>query len=94
MQTCCRSFVPLLALVGLVTAGCGSDPSTSKPGDVHSFARPEAVRVVHMELDWDVSFEEKVLEGTAVLHLKHHPDAVATQLHLDTDGLAVSLAEA
>ncbi len=93
MQTCCRSFLPLLALVGLMTAGCSPGPSDSETGDVHSFARPEVVRVVHMDLDWDVSFEDKVLEGTAVLHLKHHPDAVATQLHLDTMGLAVSLVE-
>jgi aminopeptidase N len=80
-------------MAGLMTAGCSPGPSTSEDRDIHSFGRPETVQVVHMDLDWDVSFEDKVLEATAVLHLKHHLDEPASQLHLDTRGLAVTLAE-
>lgn len=89
-----RSYLFLLLLLGLMTAGCRSGPSPQEDRDVHSYARPDAVRVVHMELDWDVSFEDKVLEGTVVLHLKHNAEAAAHQLHLDSSGLAVSLVEA
>ncbi len=35
--------------------------------DFHSYANPAAVRVRHLDLDWDVLFEEKILKGTAVL---------------------------
>jgi aminopeptidase N len=84
----------VLALAGLMTvAGCGGGEAVSEARDAHSFGRPDEVRVVHMDLDWDVSFEEKVLDGTVVLHLEHAGETPATQLHLDTRGLQVDLVE-
>src|SRR5438046_1841815 len=35
--------------------------------DYHSYANPEAVRVKHVDLDWDVLFDQKILKGSAVL---------------------------
>ncbi|HEY3039107.1 MAG TPA: M1 family metallopeptidase [Pyrinomonadaceae bacterium] len=35
--------------------------------DFHSYANPAAVRVRHLDLDWDVLFDGKILKGTAVL---------------------------
>ena len=35
--------------------------------DFHSYANPSAVRVRHLDLDWDVNFSEKILKGTATL---------------------------
>ena len=35
--------------------------------DFHSYANPAAVRVRHLDLDWDVLFDQKILKGTAVL---------------------------
>ena len=35
--------------------------------DVHSFANPAAVRVTHVDLDWDVLFDQKILKGSATL---------------------------
>ena len=81
----------LLAATGCSSGGPGADPPAR---DLHSFGRPWDVRVTHMELDWSVSFDEKILEGTVVHHLEHAGDAPATQLHLDTRGLEVQLAEA
>lgn len=38
--------------------------------DYHSYANPAAVRVRHLDLDWDVRFSEKTLKGTAVLTIE------------------------
>jgi leukotriene-A4 hydrolase len=35
--------------------------------DFHSYANPAAVRVRHLDLDWDVLFDQKILKGTVVL---------------------------
>ena len=35
--------------------------------DVHSFANPSAVRVRHVDLNWDVLFDQKILKGSATL---------------------------
>ena len=68
-----------------------SDP-LSRPRDVHSHANPEEVRVRHVELDLDVRFDRKVLEGSATLHFERlRPGADA--LRLDTRGLDIRSAE-
>lgn len=36
--------------------------------DVHSFSRPDLIRVRHLDLDFDVRFDRKILEGSATLH--------------------------
>jgi leukotriene A-4 hydrolase/aminopeptidase len=38
--------------------------------DYHSFANPAAVRVTHIDLDWDVLFDQKILKGTATLKIE------------------------
>lgn len=38
--------------------------------DSHSYANPWAVRVQHVDLDWDVLFEQKILKGTSTLTIK------------------------
>jgi leukotriene-A4 hydrolase len=37
--------------------------------DVHSFANPQQVKVKHVDLDWTVLFEQKMLKGTATLDI-------------------------
>lgn len=56
--------------------------------DVHSYARPDEVRVTHVALDLRADFTEKVLAGTATLDLHRAPGA--TQVRLDTQDLAVT----
>ncbi len=56
--------------------------------DPHSYARPGAVRVVHVDVDWVVRFESSVLEGRVALRLERGPDA-GRSLHLDTRDLAI-----
>ena len=57
------------------------------PEDVYSWAQPAAVTVRHLELDLAVDFQERVLRGTAVLHI--HNLSGASTLVLDTKGLAI-----
>jgi leukotriene-A4 hydrolase len=35
--------------------------------DFHSYANPNETRVTHVDLDWNVLFEQKILQGTATL---------------------------
>ena len=60
----------------------------SRPLDVHSHANPNEVRVLHVELDLDMRFDRKVLEGSATLHFERVcPEASA--LRLDTRALEI-----
>jgi leukotriene-A4 hydrolase len=54
--------------------------------DVHSYSRPEQVRLRHLDLDLTVHFNRKTLEGAAALHF----DRIAgDELILDTRGLEI-----
>lgn len=67
-----------------------SAPTTpvTEVSDVHSFARPDEVRVEAMGFRWRVSFDERRLEGTAVLAVqRHRPEA---SLRLDTRELEIT----
>ena len=63
---------------------------TSKPHlvDVHSFAEPAKMRVRHVDMDLDVSFESRTLSGTATLTFER-VDRSATVLTLDTRDLTI-----
>lgn len=60
--------------------------------DHHSYSNPEQVRVSRVELDLDVSFERKSLEGSATLLLKRQDESA--DLVLDTRDLAIKAVEA
>jgi leukotriene-A4 hydrolase len=60
--------------------------------DVHSWSRPDRVRVRHLDLDLDISFERKVLEGAVTLHFDR---TSGDELILDTRDLSIdSVADA
>jgi aminopeptidase N len=54
--------------------------------DIHSWSRPDQIRVRHLELDLDVCFDRKVLEGTVTLRVER---ISGNELVLDTRGLAI-----
>ncbi|HEX3748260.1 MAG TPA: M1 family metallopeptidase [Bryobacteraceae bacterium] len=54
--------------------------------DIHSWSRPNLIRVRHLELDLDVRFDRRVLQGTATLHLER---VSGDELVLDTRGLEI-----
>ena len=59
--------------------------------DVHSYANPAAVRVRHVDLDWDVLFDQKILKGTATLTIER--TSQTEPLILDTRDLKIERVE-
>ena len=91
----------VMATLLLVAAGCGTSEHSSDsppeaaaaaalPRDVHSYARPDEVAVTHMELEWRVLFDRRILEGSVLHHLKLGPRGQGQPLRLDTRDLDVS----
>ena len=70
----------------LVSGGSG----TPAAGDIHSYARPDQVRVTHMAFDWDVLFDQKAIAGTVLLHLERGPGAGEAPLRLDARDLEIA----
>ena len=59
--------------------------------DYHSYANPSAVRVTHVDLDWDVLFDQRILKGSAILTVER---ASQTEpLILDTRDLRIEKVE-
>jgi leukotriene-A4 hydrolase len=70
----------VMTLGGIVTAQ-----------DFHSYSKPAAVRVRHLDLDWDVLFDQKILKGTAVLTVERM--SPTAPLILDTRNLNIEKVE-
>jgi leukotriene-A4 hydrolase len=53
--------------------------------DVHSWSRPDQIRVRHLELDFDVRFDQKILDGVVTLRFEPaaHPELVLDTRDLD-----------
>src|SRR4029453_7205548 len=61
--------------------------------DVHSYSEPGRILVRHVDLDLDVRFDRRILEGAAPLAFERI-DRAADSLVLDTRGLDIAAAEA
>jgi leukotriene-A4 hydrolase len=61
--------------------------------DYHSYSNPQEVRVRHLDLDLNVDFKRRVLEGTADLTVERAQGAGAAQLILDTRALSITRVE-
>lgn len=62
--------------------------------DAHSFSNPQAVRVTHVDLDWNVLFDKKIIQGTADLSFERAANAKDAPLVLDTRDLQIEKVEA
>jgi aminopeptidase N len=58
--------------------------------DVHSWSRPDQIRVRHLELDFDVRFDRKILDGAVTLRFEPAPHP---ELILDTRDLEIHSVE-
>jgi aminopeptidase N len=58
--------------------------------DIHSWSRPDRIRVRHLEMNLDVRFDRKILEGSVTLHLDR---TCGDELILDTRALAIHSVE-
>jgi aminopeptidase N len=75
------------------TAASTPAAATSRARDEHSYGNPAEIRVRHVDLDWDVLFDRKILRGTAVLSVERPPGGRATRLALDTRDLDIEKTE-
>jgi leukotriene-A4 hydrolase len=60
--------------------------------DEHSYGNPREVVVRHLDLDWDVRFDQRTLDGTATLEIERVSDSADT-LRLDTRDLSIAAVE-
>ena len=82
-----KFLLAALALSASVAHAASTDPII--PGrDYHSFAQPELFRVNHLDLDLQVSFEQKRMSGVADLTIAR-VDSNAQTLRLDTRDLVI-----
>ncbi len=88
----------LLILAGVMTGK--SQPngrggmSVRMADDVHSYANPQQAKVTHVDLDWTVLFDQKIIKGSATLNFQRPPDQVNAPLILDTRELTIEKVEA
>lgn len=61
--------------------------------DIHSYSNPRAIRVRHVDLDWNVLFDQKILQGSATLTVERAADAGNAPLVLDTRDLKIEKVE-
>lgn len=61
--------------------------------DTHSYSNPRAVRVRHVDLDWNVLFDQKILQGTATLTIERAANGGKEPLILDTRDLKIAKVE-
>src|ERR671912_691989 len=59
--------------------------------DSHSYSNPSAVRVRHVDLDWDVLFDQKILKGATTLIIER--TSQTEPLILDTRELKIERVE-
>lgn len=74
-------------------AGPNPERELRMPQDGNSFARPDEVRVRHLELDLEADFQARILGGTAALDLEFAggtPPVARREVILDSAGLEVS----
>jgi aminopeptidase N len=74
---------------GVAALAAAGEPAGERT-DVHSFARPDQVRVKRVELSLTVDFDAKVLRGSATLDVERQPGCPSdAPLILDTKGLVI-----
>jgi len=89
--------IPLIAGVHTTEHSTNSNPSHSlrehAVQDFHSYANPGDVRVRHLDLEWQVLFDQKTLKGIAVLSIERVSQNKQAPLILDTRNLHIEQVE-
>ncbi len=87
-----RTRWAVVAFSGLMACGAPAPPDETATDpdrrDLHSYANADRVRVTHVELDLDVSFDDRTLAGSAMLSFDRL-DADAGALVVDTRDLEI-----
>ncbi|MDX2245408.1 MAG: M1 family metallopeptidase [Bacteroidia bacterium] len=73
----------------LAAGSCTNESPVIKiTADPHSFARPDEVKITHLDLDIVVDFEKEILEGTALLSIEKVSRS-ADDLYLDVKDMDI-----
>ncbi|MCP5110421.1 MAG: aminopeptidase, partial [bacterium] len=89
--------VNFLVVAVLILTACAAPPAVQhattqgEAEDVHSNANIHAIKVTHLDLDLEVLFDKKVLEGSVTLSFEK--TASADSIVLDTRDIAIERAE-
>ncbi len=82
------------SFIGAQTMEKDKMQKTAMAEDFHSYSNPGEIQVTHIDLDWDVLFDKKILQGTATLSLEYKrnldPNVI---LKLDTRNLNIEKVE-
>jgi leukotriene A-4 hydrolase/aminopeptidase len=87
-----KNSLLLFCFVLLIGATATAAQTTAMVEDGHSFSNPQAVRVRHVDLDWNILFDQKIIKGTATLTIERTDENAP--LILDTRDLKIEKVEA
>ena len=82
------SGISLFCFLIVSTKTVHAEPTAKHP-DLHSYANPEHVRVRHLDLNLEVVFDKRVIEGEVVLAIERTSLDLTQPLVLDTRGLVI-----
>ncbi|CAN5465340.1 M1 family metallopeptidase [soil metagenome] len=96
--TFCLLLIGVLSLTGIATAQKNKMDNMQKTTtmiaeDIHSYSNPQQVKVTNVDLDWNVLFDKKMLQGAATLKIERFTNDIAAPLILDTRDLNITKAE-
>lgn len=89
-----KAKLPLLSTFIVLLLSYNQSSQAQNAQDFHSYANPADVRVRHLDLEWDVLFDQKVLKGNAVLKVERVSQKKDAPLILDTRSLKIEKVEA
>ena len=90
-MACDRPAVPSPSASASAPSRAAAAPESARR-DSHSFANPGEVVVRHLDLDWDVRFARRVLDGSVTLHIERMAEGAGI-LRLDTRDLSITAVE-
>jgi leukotriene A-4 hydrolase/aminopeptidase len=88
-----RVILTLMVLLMTIQESSFSQNAPADRKDYHSYSNPEQVIVRHVDLEWDVLFDQKILKGTAGLSIERVGSSKNVPLILDTRNLNITKVE-
>ncbi|HEY8186137.1 MAG TPA: M1 family metallopeptidase [Pyrinomonadaceae bacterium] len=85
--------IPLMAEVHVTNSKLSESVAKHAVKDFHSYANPEDVRIRHLDLEWQVLFDQKIFKGIAVLTIERVSQNRQAPLILDTRNLNIATVE-
>ncbi|MEP7037123.1 MAG: aminopeptidase, partial [Acidobacteriota bacterium] len=96
--TFCLLLIGVLSLTNIATAQKNKMDNMQKTTtmiaeDIHSYSNPQQIKVTNVDLDWNVLFDKKMLQGAATLTVERTSNDKNAPLILDTRDLNIEKAE-